>query len=180
MKELIAALIKAQSEFSPIKKNKTNPHFKSRYADLDEVLTAVLPALQNNGILLSQSMDIQEGIQGLSTMLYHVSGESIASFFKLPEEGNPQKLGSLITYARRYSICAILGVTAEEDDDGNGAKPGKPKPLMEQSTDLVKRAGLSQEGIVLLLKSEFNVDHRSKLSDDQHERLIEILFTMVR
>ncbi|MEH2029785.1 MAG: ERF family protein [Nostoc sp.] len=121
MQKLISALIKAKAEFQPIHKNKTNPHYKSQYADLDSVLDAVTPALNAHGLTIIQLVGIVDGKTVLETRLYHDSGENTCSVFPLPETSDPQKIGSALTYARRYSLCAILSVVADEDNDGNAA-----------------------------------------------------------
>lgn len=121
MQKLISALIKAKAEFQPIHKNKINPHYKSKYADLDSVLDAVTPALNNHGLAIIQLVGIVDGKTILETRLYHEGGEFTSSVFPLPETSDPQKIGSALTYARRYSLCAILSVAADEDNDGNAA-----------------------------------------------------------
>ncbi|HYX17484.1 MAG TPA: ERF family protein [Nostoc sp.] len=127
MQKLISALIKAKAEFQPIHKNKTNPHYKSQYADLDSVLDAVTPALNTHGLAIIQLVGIVDGRTVLETRLYHDSGEFTSSVFPLPETSDPQKIGSALTYARRYSLCAILSVAADEDNDGNAASEKKPE-----------------------------------------------------
>ena len=127
MQKLISALIKAKAEFQPIQKNKTNPHYKSGYADLDSVLDAVTPALNNHGLAIIQLVGIVDGKTVLETRLYHESEEFITSVFPLPETSDPQKIGSALTYARRYSLCAILSVAADEDSNGNAASEKKPE-----------------------------------------------------
>lgn len=122
MKNLIAALLKARANFKPIKKDKVNPYYKSKYADLDSVLSAVEPALLSQELLITQTTGVINGNQPvLITTLHHSSGESIKGEYYLPREDNPQKLGAAITYARRYALCAILSITADEDDDGHNA-----------------------------------------------------------
>lgn len=120
MKNLIPALIKAKSEFKPIKKDASNPFFKSKYLSLDGLLDAVEAALSANGLAIVQTLETSP--PALITTLYHSSGESLASRHPLPELADLQKFGSAITYARRYSLGAILNIAPEEDDDGNGAK----------------------------------------------------------
>lgn len=119
MKELLTALCKAKQLFTSIKKDKVNPHFKSKYASLDSVLAAVEPGLLAHELILTSL--VAEG--NLTTRLYHSSGECLESTFALPNLSDPQKLGSTISYYRRYAISGLLGVTADEDDDANGAKP---------------------------------------------------------
>ncbi len=121
MIELIKALIKAKAEFQPIEKDKLNPHFKTKYASLDSVLDAVTPALCKHGLVIVQPL--QSG-RVLNTHLYHESGEVMTSTFELPDISDIQKIGSALTYARRYSVCALLGITADEDSDGNAGKSG--------------------------------------------------------
>ena len=89
MQKLISALIKAKAEFQPIHKNKTNPHYKSQYADLDSVLDAVTPALNNHGLAIIQLVGIVDGKTVLETRLYHDSGEFTSSVFPLPEMSDP-------------------------------------------------------------------------------------------
>jgi len=117
---LIEALAKARAEFDSVTKNAKNPFFKSKYADLAEVLGAITPALSSNGLVVVQPIEQTEKGLLLRTQLYHVGGGLIESTFAIPENKDIQKLGSSITYIRRYSLSALFGV-APEDDDGNSA-----------------------------------------------------------
>ncbi|MCC5612100.1 ERF family protein [Nostoc sp. CHAB 5834] len=125
MQELIKALIKAKAEFNPIQKDGTNPHYKRKYATLDAVLDAVTAALGKHGLVIIQTTEILEGKTVLRTHIFHESGESIASTYPLPEISDSQKLGAALTYARRYAVCAILSVTADEDDDAESSATPK-------------------------------------------------------
>ena len=126
MQQIIPALIKAKKSFKKISKDAVNPYFKSKYATLDAVLEATESALAEQGLTIVQ---VVEGYI-LQTFLYHESGEFIQSNYPLPETTDSQKLGAAITYARRYAICAMLSITADEDDDGNlvSGKPTSSKP----------------------------------------------------
>lgn len=120
MKELLTALVKAKQTFAPVEKDKTNPFHKSKYASLDSVLAAVEPALHANGLVLCHTVEDSH----LVTRLYHTSGQLLESQLPIPTGlTDPQKLGSIITYYRRYAVCSLLSVTADEDDDGHTAKP---------------------------------------------------------
>jgi hypothetical protein len=122
MKHIAQSLVKAQKEFGPALKTSTNPHFKSRYADLSNCIEAVIDALNNNGIaLIQQTHEDQSGVT-VETMFLHESGESLTSGkLHVPASKNdPQGYGSALTYARRYSLMAACGI-APEDDDGNAA-----------------------------------------------------------
>ena len=126
LSNLATALCKAQGIMAGAKKDKKNPFFKSTYADLSSVFDAIREPFSNNGLSVTQTLDILEnGKPVLCTRLMHISGESISSRMLLPEEPNPQKLGSLLTYYRRYSLMAIAGIPAE-DDDGNAASRNAP------------------------------------------------------
>ena len=119
----MTALVAAQSEMKNASLNKTNPHFKSRYADLAEIRDTVMPVLSKNGLALIQYTNVNDVGFFLITRLMHISGEFIEGRYPLPENmDKPQSLGSAITYARRYMMAAICGITAEEDDDGNAAQ----------------------------------------------------------
>lgn len=122
--EIAAALAKAQGVMKNAPLNKVNPHFKSKFADLASVRDAVLPALTANGIAVVQTLELDDTIAGqcfVDTRLLHVSGQWIESSCPIPNGGDMQKMGSAITYARRYSLSAICGIAADEDDDANAA-----------------------------------------------------------
>lgn len=131
--ELSAALAKAQAEMKAATFNKTNPHFKNKYADLAAVLEAIRKPLADNNLSTTQTMEIREGGLVLVTTLRHATGQWIASEYPLPVNAKPQELGSALTYARRYSLSAIACIAADEDDDAEGARQGDqvssaPKP----------------------------------------------------
>ena len=122
MKEIATAFVKAQKAFGPALKTSTNPHFKSRYADLAACVEAVIDALNANGIGLVQVMhECNDGVI-VSTTFIHESGEIIdCGKLHVPAaKHDPQGYGSALTYARRYSLMAACGI-APEDDDGNTA-----------------------------------------------------------
>ena len=119
--EIAAALAAAQGRMKNATLNKVNPHFKSKFADLASVRDAVVPALAGQGISVSQTMVPFDGRVCLATRLLHSSGQWIESLMPLPDAADMQKLGSALTYARRYSLSAICGIAADEDDDGNEA-----------------------------------------------------------
>lgn len=131
--KLAEALGIFHGELKPVKKSAENPFFKSSYADLSSILEAV------NAPLLKAKLSFVQfpvGENSLTTMLMHESGEWIRSNYTLkPVKGDPQATGSALTYSRRYALGAILGISTENDDDGQSAsdqKPVKvePKPKM--------------------------------------------------
>lgn len=131
-KKIEDALFAAQEELLQLvlTKDARNPHFKNSYLTLDGLLEKILPVLRNNDILLTQPVAVSGGELALDTRLYHVpSGTEILSTMPLNklQREDPQGQGSAITYARRYSLMSMLGLVADEDDDGNAAQAPKPK-----------------------------------------------------
>jgi predicted RecA/RadA family phage recombinase len=119
---IFEAFVKAQKEFGPALKTSTNPHFRSRYADLSACVEAVIDALNANGIGLIQITHPCENGVAVETILQHESGDKMSSgVLQVPaSKMDAQGYGSALTYARRYSLMSICGI-APEDDDGNRA-----------------------------------------------------------
>ncbi len=115
--EITAALSAFQGEVEQPTLNKENPYFKSRYVDLCGVLKAAQPILAKNGLSVTQII-----VGGdLITLLSHKSGQWFKSVCPIGQYKSQQDRGSAITYTKRYAICAILGIAADSDDDGNSA-----------------------------------------------------------
>ena len=116
------ALLEFHKRKPTILKEKLNPFFKSKYSDLSVIIDSVQKDLNECGLFIVQPIILQDGFNILHTKLVHESGEMIESQMVIPNQADPQKLGSLITYFRRYSYMAILGIVSEDDDDdGNTA-----------------------------------------------------------
>lgn len=126
MKEISAALVRAQKEFGPALKTSSNPHFRSKYADLSACVEAVIDGLNNNGIFLMQGSHLCEDGVIVETIFIHESGEQISAgkLHVVASKQDAQGYGSALTYARRYALMAACGI-APEDDDGNAAS--RPK-----------------------------------------------------
>ena len=131
MSTIAAAFVKAQRGFAPALKDKTNPHFKSKYVDLASCVEAVIDSLHANGIALIQKTFPDETGVTVGTIFLHESGETIdGGMLHVPAAKNdPQGYGSALTYARRYSLMAACGI-APEDDDGNAAAKAKADDLV--------------------------------------------------
>lgn len=132
MKQISSAFVKAQKSFGPALKDKTNPHFRSKYADLGACIDAVIDALNDNGIGLIQRTHQDDTGVTVETLFVHESGESMSGgtlHVPAPKQ-DPQGYGSALSYARRYSLMAACGI-APEDDDGNAASR-KPESRPEQ------------------------------------------------
>jgi hypothetical protein len=119
MKNLYLKLAEVKREVGKVSKNSKNPHFKNTYADLNALIDAVEPILLEKGLLMLQP--IQNG--NVSTIIIDCeSSESIESSIALPNLPDPQKLGSAITYFRRYTLQSLLGLMAEDDDANKASK----------------------------------------------------------
>jgi hypothetical protein len=130
IKELAAALAKAQGEMKPAGMDAANPHFRSKYASLASVWEAARGPLSRNGLAVIQALGVDDrGGVVLTTTLTHSSGEWVESLYPVnPVKPDPQGLGSACTYAKRYSLSALVGIVADEDDDGNEAsRPVSPQ-----------------------------------------------------
>lgn len=123
------ALVKAINAIEGVKKGAANPFFKSKYANLESVIEAAHDALAANGLAVMQGPGPMDGnCITLTTRLIHTSGEWIETDFSLPAgKMDPQAAGSAITYARRYSLMAMLNMPAL-DDDGEASMPRNTKP----------------------------------------------------
>lgn len=168
MKNIATAFVKAKKAFSPALKDKTNPAFRSKYADLGACLEAVNDALLDNGIALYQ--ETHEDATGVTveTVLLHETGESLRSGkLHVPAaKQDPQGFGSALTYARRYSLMTACGI-APEDDDGNAGTASKqnqdakppavdmsPKARAGRITAGVKAGDASGAAIVLAKETD--------------------------
>lgn len=127
--EIAKALAAAQGEMKNAPMDKINPHFESKFASLAAIRDAVIPALSKHGIAAVQMTEYEGNRLILRTMLVHSSGQFLGCTYPLPID-KPQVMGSAITYAKRYCLAAMCGISADDDDDANAAnaghKPNKP------------------------------------------------------
>ena len=128
--ELAKALAAAQAEFPVIPKDRTvkTEKFSYKYADLATIIEKVSPVLNKHGLAVTQTMQVSGDNQMLETMLMHSSGQYKSGSVLLPKGLSPQQFGSALTYYRRYSLCAMIDVTADEDDDGAAAESKDKSP----------------------------------------------------
>jgi hypothetical protein len=127
MKNLATALVKAQMEMVTPKKTALNPFFKNKYADLNSILEVVLPAFNNNGIVVLQPTTTFEGKNYVRTILMHESGEQIESLTEIifSKQNDAQSQGSGISYARRYGLQSFVSVGSADDDGQKAVEPPK-------------------------------------------------------
>jgi hypothetical protein len=118
-KDLLKALLNAQKSIDNAKKNNTNPHLKSKYADLNSVREAIIPILNEVGVIVLQPMITFESREYIQTMLIHEeSGQTIESntLILCKAQNDPQAYGSGVSYARRYGLSSLMCIGAEDDD----------------------------------------------------------------
>lgn len=135
--KIAPALLKAQRKMGAATKDAANPFFKSKYADLGSVMEVVKGPLNEEGISILQPVSSREGSHYVETILLHESGELIASeALRLElDKTDMQKLGSAITYARRYTLQSLLSIPAEDDDaEGTMGRKAPQKAAERPST----------------------------------------------
>lgn len=191
--ELVTALSKAQGEITPASKDNLNPHFKSKYADLNSVWNACRSALSKNGLAVLQSTTTQDGQLVLVTTLAHASGQWMRSYMPvITQRNDAQGLGSALTYTRRYSLAAIVGVAPDDDDDGEASKrvpvSNKQPPKAEVKIISKDQAGELYEMLMqcdsafvtntlAFCKKNGYGEDLSRLSIEMFDRLSKAIFT---
>jgi len=186
-KTLAAAMVAAQGEMSNATINAKNPHFKNEYADLPAVIAAVVPALNSNGVHMSQPTCYEGETLVVKTMFTHAaSGESECAVLPIPSTGKMQDIGSAITYARRYTLSCLAGIGTEKDDDGQSAAPvskpetnsaGRPKADPTKSWTIPVNDGDFDDFIKRFcngLKQMDDLDHINKLCRDNNETIVSL------
>ena len=118
-------ILKIQSEIGVLVKTETNPFFKSKYMDINGLLEQLLPLLEKYGLTVIQPIAVTvDGKPAINTVVYDGDKLIVGSYFPLPDTQDPQKMGSAITYYRRYALQSLFLLRAE-DDDANHASGGK-------------------------------------------------------
>jgi hypothetical protein len=196
VKEIFTALAKAQGDIENPKKGNVNPHFGYKYADLSSIRDVSRKPLADNGLAVIQSPLItSDNVLELETVISHCSGEWISSILALKlGRGDPQSIGSIITYAKRYALSAMLGIAPEGEDDDAGKInadmiPPKTKVKIPTSQDvnsqtkeqkelfsnLIKKLSLSKEGFAEIVKQVLNgkvIEKSSELKKDEMEIIL--------
>jgi hypothetical protein len=154
---LAAALAAVQRKLPDVRKAETahvrsdKGNYSYRYATLPDITKAVLPLLGENGLAWITRPTLVDDRFVLVYELLHISGEKVSGEYPLPTGGSPQALGSAITYARRYCLCAVTGVAADDDDDGAAATehhnarpaeydPNNPAAIKRQAREEFEKA----------------------------------------
>jgi hypothetical protein len=185
-----------KSQEAKVKTDKAN--YSYNYADLAQISRALLPILGDLGLSFTAKPTLIDGRFVLAYKLLHSSGESEDGEYPLPTSGSPQSVGSAITYARRYCLCAVTGVAPDEDDDGAAAQanyhhqstrpapqdePQWETPLPEAKTDwewankFETRVGeATSQGVLKGLFGELHIKHqRRELTDEDRTTLVQLV-----
>lgn len=183
---LAAALAAFQADLPVIDKGETatvetkgGGSYSYTYADLADISHQVMPLLAEHGLSFTATPTHDEGGRFvLAYSLLHTSGESRDGAFPLPN-ATPQQVGSAITYARRYCLCAVTGVApADEDDDGRAAQQASP-PRSKPTTAMQIRAAAKEhsliDGVRAYLSAEHDTDRVDDLDADQQDCLLGLL-----
>lgn len=175
-KNIAQALVKAQMEMGPALKQSNNPHFKSKYADLGNVMEACMPALQAQGIAVIQPTGEDELGRYVETIFIHAaSGEQVSCRTPLIIGKNDmQGYGSAVTYARRYGLMAMAGI-APEDDDGNAAARAAPQKINAETLNQIASLVGETEADPDKLCKYFKVDNLMALTQDQGNYAVQML-----
>lgn len=162
-----AKLIEFHKQFNGVAKSGLNPHFKSEYMTLDDVVHATTPILTDLDLYVTHSTRTDDNGTFLVTRLNADDGESLDSWFPLSLNGNPQATGSQITYGKRYNLCSLLNI-AEADDDGEAAAAAAPEPATRESLAALQDYAEGHDDRMTFLSKR-----GGSLTEDQAQTIIE-------
>ena len=138
-KNILKKLLELQKEVKPIEKDSKNPYFNSAYFDINKLIDVLKPTLNKLGLVIYQPVEYRDSKNILKTILADVeSGERVETSITLPDNLEPQKMGSAITYLRRYTLQSLLFLQAE-DDDGSNASPNNTGKVVSKQSDFAPR-----------------------------------------
>jgi len=190
LNELFVALAQAQAEMESAEMTGSNPHFRSSYARLSDMIKASRPALTKYGLAVVQScLTNENGQDFLETRLCHKSGQWLRSYIKInPKDATIQSLGSYISYLKRYCYGSMTGVSIglDDDDDGNANMPDNfhetpryqasaTEPISEAQRGLLINLIGSRDDIRQRVHEKYKVENISMLSRKQASEIIEAL-----
>lgn len=159
-----SAFVAAYAAMGAVRKDRTNPHFRSKYATMGSIDEVVRPALSEHGLALLHRFVRRDGAAWCEAVAVHSEGGEVAVEVPAPgiDDSNPQKAGSAMTYARRYSTLALFGLATDDDDDGNGSAPNRgrqgPPPSQRQPQRPSGPPGDPVEQIRKYVSSSFDLD----------------------
>lgn len=164
-------ILKLQTEIGVLSKTETNPFFKSKYMDINGLLAQLLPLLDKHKLRVTQPLTNIEGKPAIATQVFDLDAKAVIveEKFPLPEQQDPQKMGSAITYYRRYALQSLFLLQAE-DDDGNHASKKKDEPELTPRQKAEKDIA-EEEDIFGLRNLEDKIKKSTKLTDKDKEEL---------
>lgn len=146
-KTLREKLLAVQEQIGAIKRDSENPYFKSKYFDINSLLSEVKPVLNENGLILTQALTTLDGKLALKTSILDTDGiDAIVETCPITENLDPQKQGSAITYFRRYALQSLLALEAEDDDANTASHPETP---LKRNIEPNKPIEASKEKLIL-------------------------------
>lgn len=175
---LAAALCKAQSQMGGAAKSADNPFFKSKYADFSSVVQAIKQPFADNGLSYVQFPISTQSAIGVVTRLMHESGEWMEQEYYLPlQKLDAQAAGSIITYARRYSLQAVAGIATEtEDDDGEASMlRGKPKTISQPQVDSLYDALEESDSDIEKFLKAFKKTTLDEFTEQEYVRALQMI-----
>lgn len=178
LKDLYAALAKAQGEYPTISPNRENPYFKSAYTDLDGVLRVIRPVLSRNGLGFMQQLRInEEGMTILHSILSHASGQWMESRQRvLPPKNDAQTLGSTLSYLKRYAAMSLLGITISLDiaDDDAEAAMVQNKEMFAKGTSINHGYNAKQQSYEPITKEQLEeLEYELEGNEDIAEKVLD-------
>jgi len=184
IKQIAAALAAFQAEVKDPARDGENPHFRSKYVQIDGLLAAVRPILSKHGLSVVQSTGGDGQDISVTTEIMHTSGEWIRTDALILKavKADPQGAGSAVTYGRRYSLSAALGVAWDDDDDGNAASnpPTKAKAKKDSRADYMAKIKaamqaqhISAEDGKAICRMKFGANSTADLNDSELKDLAE-------
>ena len=151
---LYTKLNEVKKEIGAISKDSTNPFFKSKYFDINSLLRHVEPLLQKNGLLLLQP--IYKGYV-ISQIIEIESGEKIQSALELPQIEDPQKIGSCVSYYRRYTLQSLISLQCEDDDANSASQATKSQKQWVNQNDKIWNAAVDKGVSLTELKKHYSI-----------------------
>ena len=151
---LYTKLNEVKKEIGAISKDATNPFFKSKYFDINSLLKHVEPLLQKNGLLLLQPI-----IKGevFSEIIDIESGDSVTSSIELPQIDDPQKIGSCVSYYRRYTLQSLISLQSEDDDANSASQATKSQKQWVNQNDKIWNAAVDKGVTLTELKKHYSI-----------------------
>ena len=180
--EINKALVGFHNDIKQPLKDKANPFFKSKYVPLENIAEVIDEVAPKHGLAyLQEAFTTDTGQTGVVTRLVHESGEFYQTepLVLNADKNNAQGQGSVITYARRYQLASLFGITSDEDDDGNKASENAPsyKQRIDDAYAAIQKVGkMNKTQVDQLIKSELNIQSLSKVDDSDRFQTLSTIY----